>query len=59
MLTVYLSVLDTDEEKSKMEELYNTYKGLMLHIAFDILKDYDLANDALHNAFLKIMIKSV
>lgn len=54
MLTVYLSVLDTDEEKSKMEELYNTYKGLMLHIAFDILKDYDLANDALHNAFLKI-----
>lgn len=57
MLTLYLSMLDT-EEKSKMEELYNTYKGLMLHIAFDILKDYDLANDALHDAFLK-MIKSV
>lgn len=54
MLYFYLSLLDTEEEKSKMEELYHTYKGLMLKIAFDILKDYDLANDALHNAFLKI-----
>lgn len=55
MLNLYLSLIDTEEEKSKMEELYHTYKGLMLKIAFDILKDYDLANDALHNAFLKIV----
>ncbi|MFI3326912.1 MAG: sigma-70 family RNA polymerase sigma factor [Clostridia bacterium] len=54
MLNFYLCLLDTEEEKSKMEELYHTYKGLMLKVAFDILKDYDLANDALHNAFLKI-----
>lgn len=55
MLNFYLSLLDTEEEKSKMEELYHTYKGLMLKVAFDILKDYDLANDALHNSFLKIV----
>lgn len=55
MLTFYLSLLDTEEEKSKMEALYITYKGLMLKIAYDISKDYDLANDALHNAFLKIV----
>ena len=55
MLIFYLSLLDTEEDKSKMEELYHIYKGLMLKIAFDILKDYDLANDALHNAFIKIV----
>lgn len=55
VLNFYLSLLDTEEEKSKIENLYHTYNGLMLKIAFDILNDYDLANDALHNAFLKIV----
>lgn len=55
MFHLYLNLLDTEEKKSKTEELYHTYKGLMLKIAFDILKDYHLANDALHNAFLKII----
>ncbi len=55
MLLFYLSLLDIEEEKSKLEMLYYEYKGLMLKIAYDILKDYDLANDALHNAFLKII----
>ncbi|HZK21946.1 MAG TPA: sigma-70 family RNA polymerase sigma factor [Oscillospiraceae bacterium] len=55
VLSFYLSLLDTEEEKSKMEILYHTYNGLMLKIAFDILNDYDLSNDALHNAFLKIV----
>ncbi len=55
MLLFYLSLLDTQEEKSKMEKLYHTYKGLMLKVAYDILKDHELANDALHNAFLKIV----
>ena len=55
MLLFYLSLLDTQEEKSKMEKLYYTYKGLMLKVAYDILKDYELANDALHTSFLKIV----
>ncbi len=55
MLLFYLSLLDTQEEKSKMENLYYTYRGLMLKVAYDILKDYELANDALHTSFLKIV----
>ncbi len=55
MLAFYLMALDTEEEKSKFERIYHEYKGLMLKIAYDILKDYDLANDALHTAFLKIV----
>lgn len=55
MLNIYLAMLDTDEEKSIFENLYNEYKGLMLKVAYDILGDYDLANDALHTAFLKIV----
>lgn len=55
MLNIYLAMLDTDEGKSVLEKLYNEYKGLMLKVAYDILGDYDLANDALHTAFLKIV----
>ena len=55
MLLFYLSLLETQEEKSKMENLYYTYRGLMLKVAYDILRDFELANDALHTSFLKIV----
>ena len=51
MLLFYLSLLETQEEKSKMENLYYTYRGLMLKVAYDILRDFELANDALHTSF--------
>jgi len=54
MLNLYLSLLDTDEEKEKFEKLYYKYRKLMKHIAYDILKDPHLAEDAVHNAFLKL-----
>ncbi len=54
MLLFYLSLIDTEEEKSKFEKLYYDYKALMKYIAFDILKDEQLAEDAVHNAFIKL-----
>lgn len=55
MLLFYLSLIDTEEEKSKFEKLYYDYRALMKYIAFDILKDEQLAEDAVHNAFIKLI----
>lgn len=55
MLFFYLSMVDTPEEKSKLEMLYCEYRHLMKYIAFDILHDDKLAEDAVHAAFLKLI----
>lgn len=47
-------MIDSVEEQSKFEKLYNTYKGLMYYIAFRILNNSEDAEDVVHNAFMKI-----
>ena len=54
MLGIYLAMLDTPEEKSKFEVLYKEYRSIMYNHAYGILKDKYLAEDAVHNAFLKL-----
>lgn len=54
MLLFYLSLIENEEERSKFEKLYYEYRRLMKYIAFDILKDNQLAEDAVHNAFIKL-----
>lgn len=44
----------TDKEQKKFEDLYDTYSRLMYYIAFDILKDEGLAQDAVQEAFINI-----
>lgn len=51
MLMIYLSLLDTDEEKSTFEALYYEHRIQMYHIAYGILKDEQLSEDAVHEAF--------
>ncbi|NLZ92852.1 MAG: sigma-70 family RNA polymerase sigma factor [Firmicutes bacterium] len=42
-------------KKSRLlEELYSQYRHLMYHVAYGILKDHNLAEDAVHAAFLKL-----
>jgi len=48
MLPIYLAMLDGDDEKSKFESLYLTYRKLMFHVANGILNDEGLAEDAVH-----------
>lgn len=55
MLTFYLSLLETQEEKDKFECLYERYAPLMKHVAYQKLHDEQLAEDAVHNAFLNII----
>lgn len=42
-------------DHEKLEELYCNYKRVMLYTAYQILKDQQLAEDAVQNAFLKII----
>lgn len=55
MLPIYLAMLGGEEDKSKFETLYMTYRKLMFHVANRILNDELLAEDAVHLTFLKIL----
>ncbi len=55
MLFLYMSMIDSDDERDKFEQLYLKYRKLMKYIALSILGDEQLAEDAVHNAFLKII----
>ena len=48
MIALYLSLIDSDESKDKFEELYLKYRKQMKKIAFKILGDDGLAEDAVH-----------
>lgn len=53
-MLIYLSLIDTEDEKSKFEQVYNSYKHTMFYVAKGILKDDYLSEDAVHNAFFNI-----
>lgn len=53
-MLIYLQMLDTPEEKSKFETLYYTHRRTMLHVAMQILKDHQLAEDAVQEAFIRL-----
>lgn len=55
IIVVYLSMIEEKEDKNKFELLYNSYKNLMLNRAYEILKDKSLAEDAVQEAFLRII----
>lgn len=55
MLVFYLSMIETEKEKSKFAQLYELYRNPMYIMAQGILRDEQLAEDAVHNAFIKIM----
>ncbi|MCL2048411.1 MAG: sigma-70 family RNA polymerase sigma factor [Defluviitaleaceae bacterium] len=45
---------ETDAERDTFEYLYEKYKKLMWRKAYDILKDYSLAEDAVSEAFIRV-----
>ena len=53
-MLIYLNLIDTEEQKSKFEQIYNNYKHTMFYVAKSILKDDYLSEDAVHNAFINI-----
>lgn len=52
---IYLQMIEGNEDNSKFEQLYTIYKGLMFHVAMNILKNESDAEDAVHQAFLSVI----
>ena len=53
-MLVYLTMIESPEDQSKFEKIYLEYKGLMYYVAYKILNNAQDAEDAVHNAFIKI-----
>jgi RNA polymerase sigma-70 factor (ECF subfamily) len=47
--------LDSDEERERVEYLYNAYKGLLMHKALHMLGSQTLAEEALADTFIEAM----
>ncbi|MGN1136299.1 MAG: RNA polymerase sigma factor [Oscillospiraceae bacterium] len=54
MLGFYLTLIDTAEEKSKFEKIYYQHRAVLITVAYQILKDKYLSEDAVHEAFLAL-----
>ncbi|MBE5966166.1 MAG: sigma-70 family RNA polymerase sigma factor [Lachnospiraceae bacterium] len=50
-----IMIIENNEDKEKVTEIYNQYSGTMLYIAEGILHDIQLAEDAVSEAFIKII----
>lgn len=54
MLTVYISMLDSPEDKDLFEKMYIENRQDMYAVAYSVLKKKEDAEDAVHQSFLKI-----
>lgn len=55
MLQFYLSMVNSDKDKALVEFLYKEYKQLMFKTAYSILRNKESAEDAVHDAFLRVI----
>ena len=51
---IYLMIIDSEENKRKFVVLYEKYRYLLMKVAYDVLGDNYLAEDAVHEAFIKV-----
>lgn len=54
MLSIYLSVIDTQEKRNEFLLIYKLHSSLMYNIAYKILKNKTSAEDAVQEAFLAV-----
>lgn len=50
---IFILTFETAADRDKFEYLYNTYKNLLMHKAYEILRDFMLAEDAVSEAYLR------
>lgn len=55
MLSLYLSMIDDETSRTVFEQIYLLYRHTMIYEANQILNDQMLAEDAVHDAFLRMM----
>ena len=53
-MLIYLQMIETSEQRSKFEALYRSQRQMMYGLAFKILHNEQDAEDAVHQAFIKI-----
>lgn len=54
-MIIYLSAIDTEERRSKFEQIYDNYRFTMLYVAKGIVKEHSSAEDVVHDTFLKLI----
>lgn len=55
MLWIYTAMLETAEQKDKITYIYETYVGLMYHVALKVVGEHYLAEDVVHETFLRLI----
>jgi len=55
MLVAYLSLLETDDERRLFADFYEKNKGKCLQVALSITRNHAWAEDAVHNAFMRMI----
>lgn len=53
-MLIYLQVIETVEDKSKFEEIYQEYRGLMYYVAYQRMHHEQDAEDVVQHVFMKI-----
>lgn len=56
MLSIFLDLIDDVSDRIFFEQIYENYQKQMFYIAFKVLEDEQLAEDALQNTFLRMAI---
>lgn len=51
---LFIMISDSND-RHKATTLYNTYKNIMYHTAYNILEDKELSEDAVHEAMIRII----
>lgn len=54
-MLAFLMTIENDSDRDKVTEIYQLYHGTMLYVANSILKENHLAEDAVSEAFIKII----
>lgn len=55
MLLLYMSLLETQEEQDRFEFLYENFRHGMFYVARSILHNDAIAEDAVHDSFIRVM----
>ena len=55
MLNFYTSLIGSESDRNKFEQLYLAYRQDMYRAAFSVLKNPEDAEDAVHDAFLRLI----
>jgi len=54
MLMIFMSMIESPEDRSSFEEIYRLYSDMLYRYAYRILQDTASSEDAVHDAFLSL-----